>query len=278
MRRNLLVLGRGFIGNRLAKAFQAEQNEFSILDYQGVETTLDQHPKSRTIINCIGFTGENNVDDCEDQVNKTLQANTFMPFYLAEACVRRKLRLIHISSGCIFHYDYIKDVPLHEADTPNYFDLFYSRSKIYAEQGILPLCRSYPIVILRIRIPLDCIPHPKNILTKLIQFGKVIDTPNSITYLPTLICTIKNLLPKNVSGVFNVVNTGALSYPDILEEYRKFRPEFHYDVVSMKSLGLKRTNCLLSNQKLSHYYHPESVEDIIPSCVREYVRNEEAAR
>lgn len=275
MRKNLLVFGRGFIGNRLAKAFQCEQNQFTIIDYDGIETALDQFPKAKTIINAIGFTGTTNVDGCEENIEKTLVSNSFLPIYLAEACVRRGLRLIHISSGCIYHYDYIKDVPLNEDFWPDYFELFYSRSKIYSEQAIFPLCRQYPVLILRIRIPLDCTPHPKNILTKLIKFGKVIDTPNSVTYIPTLICAIKNLLPQNVSGIFNVVNTGGLHYPDILDEYKRYHPEYNYEIVDMESLGLKRTNCLLSNDKISHYYRPENVQDIIPSCVKKYVEIEE---
>ena len=136
------------------------------------------------IINCIGYTGERNVDDCENQKNKTMEANTVVPLVLGEVAARNNVKLVHISSGCIYRYDYATQRPITEDDPPDYYDLFYSRTKIYAEKALAFMAKKYNVLIARIRIPLDNRPHPRNILTKLLGFDRVIDVPNSLTYIP----------------------------------------------------------------------------------------------
>ena len=55
------------------------------------------------------------------------------PYLAWEVAFRNPVKLVHISSGCIYHYDYSKQKPITEKDVPDYYNLFYSRTKIYAE-------------------------------------------------------------------------------------------------------------------------------------------------
>ena len=129
MRGKILVLGKGFIGSRLAEEFGCEISDkmiYSLKDAEGLVKTFSP----AIIINAAGHTGRN-VDECELDKDKTLTANTFVPIILAEAAIRNNIRLIHISSGCIYHYDYFQDNPIGEEKAPDFFELFYSRTKIY---------------------------------------------------------------------------------------------------------------------------------------------------
>jgi len=118
------------------------------------------------------------------------------------------------------------------------------------------MAKEYGILILRIRIPLDNRPHPKNILTKLIKYGRVIDIPNSVTYLPDFLKALRHLLKIKAYGIFNTVNKYGLRYPDLLEVYKKYVPDFTYTVIDYKKLGLVRTNLVMSVKKLEKQVLP----------------------
>jgi 3,5-epimerase/4-reductase len=268
----ILVLGKGYLGEKVGQGLGASISGRYISSYAGAESEIKKF-RPKIIINCIGVTGRRNVDDCELEKDKTLAANSFLPLILAEVALRNKMRLVHISSGCIFHYDYSKDSPITEEGQPDFFELFYSRTKIYSETPLKMLSAKYPILIVRPRILLDNKPHSRNLLTKLIKYRKVINIPNSVTYLPDFIKALKHLIRINASGIYNVVNKGALSYPELMRIYKKYVPGFNYSVVSFPKLNLVRTNLILSTRKLEkNGFRVRPVKGILEECVREYVR------
>jgi len=272
MQNKILVLGKGFIGNKLQEEFQADISQQIFSCFTDAEKEIKRFNPG-TIINCIGITGKNNVDDCEKVLDDALMANTFVPIMLGEVALRYGIRLVHISSGCIYHYDYSKNIPLNEEDLPDFFELFYSRTKIYSEQALETLSHKYPILIVRIRIPLDNQPHPKNVLTKLINYKKVIDIPNSITYIPDFIKALKHLIEINAIGLFNVVNKGGLRYPQLLDIYKKYVPDFQYEVIDFKKLNLVRSNLILSTEKLEKTgFKVRDIHEVLEECVKNYIK------
>ncbi|MFH0827345.1 MAG: sugar nucleotide-binding protein [Candidatus Omnitrophota bacterium] len=271
MKNKILILGKGFIGERLQEAFQCALSAKFIRSFKDVQGEINKY-KPHILINCIGHTGARNVDDCERDKDKTLFANTYIPLLLAEAALRNRIKLVHISSGCIYHFDYAKDKPITEERPPDFFDLYYSRTKIYAEKGLEALFKEADILILRIRIPLDNRPHPRNILSKLITYKKVIDLPNSLTYIPDFIKALKHLLRKDASGIYHVVNQGGLRYPDLLDVYKKYVPGFQYKIIDYKKLNLVRTNLLMSVRKLKDSGSPvRNIKEVLEECVKDYV-------
>lgn len=268
MKDKILIAGNGFVGNRLQKELNCEVTEDRINNYDDAEKLLTKF-KPDILINCIGFTGKN-VDECELRKDKTLFANTFVPIMLAEAAIRANIRFAHISSGCIYQFDYEKDLPIKEDRTPDYFDLFYSRSKIYTDRSLELLTAKYPFLFLRIRVPLDDRPHPKNLLDKLINYKKVIDTPNSVTYIPDFILAVRHLIDIRASGIFNVVNRTALAYPELLDVYKKYVPDFRYEVI--QQLKLARTNLILSTDKLEQAgFRVRDIHEVLEECVKNYL-------
>lgn len=271
MKDKVLILGRGYIGNRLQEELRCGLSDRKIYSYRDVEEEIEKF-KPEVIINCIGHIG-GNVDDCEKDVDKTLIANTFIPIILAEMALRNNIRLIHISSGCIYHYDYSKDKPIDEDKEPDFFELYYSRTKIYSDQALAILSKKFPILIVRIRVPLDNCPHPRNLLTKLINYKKIIDLPNSITYIPDFIDALKHLIKINAKGIYNVVNKGALRYPELMEIHKRYVPDFKYEVIDYKKLNLVRTNLILSTEKLEKTgFKVKDIHEVLEECVKEYIK------
>ena len=271
MNNKILIFGNGFISGRLAEEFDCEVSDKKIYSFKDAEEEINKF-RPAIIINCIGYTGRN-VDDCELDKDKTLMSNTFVPFILAEVALRNNIRLVHISSGCIYHFDYSKDHPIDEDKVPDYFELFYSRSKIYSEQTLKVLAKKYPILIIRIRIPLDNRPHPKNLLTKLIKYKKVINIPNSVTYIPDFIKASKHLIGIGAIGIYNVVSKGALIYPELLDIYKRYVPDFEFQVIDYETLNLVRTNLILSTKKLEQTgFKVRDIKETLEECVQDYVK------
>ncbi len=270
--KKVLILGRGFIGLRLQQALGCAISEEKIYNFQDAEAQLERYNPG-IVINCVGYTGEKNIDGCELKKDKTLTANTFIPILLAEACLRREIKLIHISSGCIYHYDYSADAPIKEDREQDFFELYYSRTKIYAEKVLAHLCKKYDILIPRIRIPLDDRPHPRNILTKLIEYKRVIDLPNSLTYLPDFFAALKHLIKIDARGIYNLVNDGPLRFPQLMEVYKKYNPGFSYEVIDFKQLNLSRTNLILSTEKLKDSgFKVRAIQEVLEECVQSYLK------
>ena len=140
-----LIFGKGFIGTRVQQELSCDMATKRIRSFEDVMQEIEKfNPK--IIINCIGYTGEN-VDQCELDKDKALSANTFLPILLAEAALRQKIKFIHISSGCIYHFNYQNSKPLTEEDMPDFLYLFYSRTKIYSERALTVLSKENNILI-----------------------------------------------------------------------------------------------------------------------------------
>lgn len=272
MKDKILILGKGFIGSRIQEELGCAVSEEKITSFKDAQEIINKH-NPKVIINCIGYTGQN-VDQCELEIDKCLTANAFVPLILAEAVARSKenVKLVHISSGCIYHYDYDNDPPIKEIKVPDFFDLFYSRTKIYSEAGLYILSSKRDILITRIRIPLDNRPHPRNLLNKLISYRRVIDMPNSITYIPDFLKALRHLLEIDARGLYNIVNKGALKYPELLEIYRKYAKDFKYEIIP--DLGsLVRTNLILSTEELEKTgFKMRDVHEVLEECVRDYLK------
>lgn len=273
MNKKILILGNGFIGQNLQKEFVCTMDGSLIRSFEDAQNLVDKY-KPKVVINCIGITGKNNVDDCELVKDQALLANSFIPVMLAEACLRRKIKLVHISSGCIFNFDYKKDKPIKENSQDYFFGLFYSRTKIYSERALDALSKKYNILIPRIRIPLFNARHPKNILDKLLKYKKVIGLPNSVTYIPDFIKALKHLIKIDAKGIYNVVNKGVLSYPDLMRIYQKYNTSFEYSTVKFKELGIVRTNLVMSTKKLEKSgFKVRNINSVLEECVKEYLKS-----
>ena len=275
MNKGILIVGKGFIGERLRAALDCQITDTFIRSFSDAEKIIKKY-KPKVIINCIGITGKRNVDDCELQKEETLLANSFVPVILAEAALRNNVKLVHISTGCMFNYDYDKDKPIKEESKNYFFDLFYSRSKMYSDVALEALSRKYNILITRIRIPLLDKPHPKNIIDKLIRYKKIIDVPNSVTYIPDFIQAVKYLIKIDAQGIYNVVNKGGLRYPRLMRIYQRYAPEFKFLIIPLKKVGV-RTNLILSTAKLEKSgFKVRNINSVLEECVKGYI--EESSR
>jgi dTDP-4-dehydrorhamnose reductase len=252
--KNSIVFGNGWLGKKIANEFGGELCDIDILDTYKVKSIVAE-TQPDVVINCAGKCGNPNIDWCEkNEENRrlTTYVNGCGPAILLDAC--RSVGdafFVHLSSGCLW------DVPeshneITEEDFPNPVS-HYSETKVLGEMN---LRGKRDVLIVRLRMPLDDHPHPRNLIDKLSGFDKVIDTPNSVTYVPTLTSAIEHLVEQRRTGIYNVCD-GVTSAAELMKMYRDYVDKDHkFEVVSAEelySIGLVkagRSNCRLSTRKL----------------------------
>ncbi|MFQ3650135.1 MAG: sugar nucleotide-binding protein [Gemmataceae bacterium] len=259
----LLVFGaRGYLGQSILGRYPSARGcSLDIADRAAVASELDAIAPS-VVINCAGKTGRPNVDWCEDHKPQTLRANVTGPLVLLEECLRRGIYLVHFSSGCIYQGDNAGQ-GWSESDPPNYYGSFYSRTKAWSDQ----MLAEFPVLVLRLRMPFDGTTAERNLIMKIRKYNRLLTEPNSITYLPDLLQVLDTLMTRRATGVYNVVNPGAISPYEIMQMYREvIDPSVCFEPLELHHLGqltrAGRSNCLLNTAKLQR-------EGLILAPVRE---------
>jgi dTDP-4-dehydrorhamnose reductase len=250
MSRILLFGGRGYLGHHFHQVYpHAVVADADIADAEAISTLLDR-VDSDIVINCAGRTGRPNVDWCESHRAETFRSNVQGPLVLLDECLRRDRYLVHLSSGCIYEGD--NDCSGYsEEDPPNFTGSFYSRSKTLSDQ----LLGDFPVLTLRLRMPFDGTTSERNLLMKLRQYSRVLDVPNSLTALPDFLFAASRLIDRRATGIWNIVNEGAISPFEIMCRYRDLvDPAHRFERLALEDLAevtrAGRSNCVLSTAKL----------------------------
>ena len=275
-REKILVFGaNGWIGGQFVMLLQREGVEYVVSKSRlgdDSDDTIESEILSATpthVACFIGRThgpGNNTIDYLEggpDKLAINMRDNLYGPLLLAELCRKFNIHLTYIGSGCIFKYDdehSVNGKPFDEEDIPNYFGSSYSVVKGYTDRAM----HQYDNVLnVRMRMPISHEKNPRNLITKITSYKKILNLPNSVTVLPELLPILLELMKKRETGTLNLVNHGCMEHTDILEAYKKeIDPSHAFEMIadSDKSnfadkLRSSRSNCYLSTDRLASLTH-----------------------
>jgi 3,5-epimerase/4-reductase len=211
-----IVFGaRGYIGSRLAQAFPGFLGSTAdIADQEAVQVELKTRNPA-IVINCAGKSGFPNIDWCEDHKRETLRSNVLGPLVLLNECLTKDIRLVHIGSACVFDGD--NDGKGHsECDAPNFSGSYYARTKAVADRLLL----EHPVLVLRLRMPFDDTDHSRSLISRLLNYPRVVDSQNSMTYVPDFVAAAVALIERGATGVYHLVNPGTISPFEIVCRYK----------------------------------------------------------
>jgi len=233
------------------------------LDYTNGALLRDALLRDRPefLINAAGFTGKPNVDACELHKAECLLGNSVLPGIVADACAEAGVPWGHVSSGCIYSGARPDGSGFAEDDPPNFTFRagrcsFYSGSKDLGEEVL----SGRPNVFLwRLRIPFDNVDNPRNYLTKLMRYARLLEAENSISHLGEFAeATFACWSHRAPFGTYNVTNPGRVTTHEIVELIRKsgvctkefsfFASEEEFMQVAAKT---PRSNCVMDSSKLS---------------------------
>ena len=137
------------------------------------------------------------------------------------------------------------------------------------------LLREYEnVCTLRVRMPISSdLSNPRNFITKITRYNKVVNIPNSMTVLDELLPISIEMAKRNCRGIWNFTNPGVVSHNEILEMYRDYiDPEFkwmNFDLEEQaKVIVAPRSNNELDATKLKNEF-PEMLS--IKESILEHV-------
>jgi dTDP-4-dehydrorhamnose reductase len=263
-----LLGGSGYVGQAYQALFKRKGLSFrnlrrSELDYADAGTLASalRADKPEFLINAAGYTGKPNVDACELHKAECLQGNAVLPGIVAQACEQAGVPWGHVSSGCIYSGDGPGGNGFTELDEPNFtfrsnHCSFYSGTKALGEEVLA----GHPnVFIWRLRIPFDGVDNPRNYLTKLMRYPRLLEATNSISELDEFVDATLACWTKRVPfGIYNVTNPGKVTTREVVELIRSsgvctkdfafFSSEDEFMRTAAKT---PRSNCVMDGSKLA---------------------------
>lgn len=284
----ILILGKGYIGNYLAK--HSTNTNHEVLHYSKAELeysneqTFSNFLKENNpdwIINTSGYTGKPNVDACEKDAWNCYHYNVTVPLILTKVANSLNIPIIHIGSGCIYT-GYKKQFT--EEDPSNFGveqinSSFYSKTKDAFEK----LSQHMERYIFRIRIPFNGVPEPKNYLWKILHYENLISMPNSLTNVDELVEFTYKFIEKDPvvgipkPGIYNVVNTDTIdakTVVELLKQNNLTNPNWKFIDINEAQFLVERSNCDLSTNKIKDL--GLKLQPILPSiaaAIQQYKRS-----
>lgn len=98
--------------------------------------------------------------------------------------------------------------------------------------------------------------NPRNFITKITRYARVVNIPNSMTILDELLPISIEMAKRNLTGIWNFTNPGVVSHNEILEMYRDYiDPSFKWNNFTIEEQSeviiAPRSNNELDASKLS---------------------------
>ncbi|KAI7775885.1 hypothetical protein SLS64_011210 [Diaporthe eres] len=257
--RFLIWGGEGWVAGHLKNILEKQGKDVhtTVVRNQNREEVLQEldRVKPTHVLNAAGCTGRPNVDWCEDHKEETMRSNVIGTLNLTDCCYLKGIHCTVFATGCIYQYDekHPWDGPGYtETDPANFAGSFYSETKAHVEE----VMKYYTnCLILRLRMPVSDDLHPRNFVTKIAKYDRVVDIPNSNTILHDLLPASILLAEHGDTGIYNFTNPGAISHNEVLTLFRDIvRPGYTWKNFTLeeqaKVIKAGRSNCKLDHTKL----------------------------
>jgi dTDP-4-dehydrorhamnose reductase len=260
--------GSGYVGaayqarlKRKGIAFRnLRRSEVNYSDVGTLRAALERD-RPEFLINAAGYTGKPNVDACELHKAECLLGNAVLPGIVAQACEDAGIPWGHVSSGCIYSGDGPGTKGFTELDPPNFtfrtnHCSFYSGTKGLGEEVLAGHPNHF---VWRLRIPFDGIDNPRNYLTKLMRYPRLLEARNSISQLDEFVEATLACWTKRVPfGTYNVTNPGSVTTREVVDLIRRSgvcTKEFSFfsseDEFMRTAAKTPRSNCVMDSSKLA---------------------------
>ena len=205
----------------------------------------------------------NTIDYLEDQLYENVRDNLYGVMLLALLCQKWHKHYLYLGTGCIFSWDTRQDQTpkIKDATYPDFFGSAYSCVKGFTDD----LCRLFPNVCnCRIRMPIVNWEHSRNFITKIANYPKIFNMPNSMTYLPEMIPVMIHMSISEATGTYNLTNPGWIDHNTVLQLYKQYVKKDHeYMLVETErdlQLLSKRSNNVLDTHKLEEYCRQHALQ------------------
>ena len=261
-----LLGSTGYVGECFKQHLQRQNLDFITL---GRSDTAGYHVDQLTaklkqegvdfLICAAGFTGKPNVDACEIQKSQCLDGNAVLPGFLSQVAAAAGIKWGHVSSGCIYNGAAANPSGFLETDVPNFSFRtnncsFYSGTKALGEEVLAEDKNCY---VWRLRIPFNNVDSPRNYLSKLMRYDRLLEAENSLSNLDDYVNACLQCVTETIpTGVYNLTNPGSVKTSEVVaklvehgltdDNFSFFESEAEFMQLAAKT---PRSNCVLDSSK-----------------------------
>jgi len=217
-----IIGASGHVGSQFSKVLGTNElilwshKDLEILSKQAVERRIAS-TDADVIVNMAAF---HNTDSCEDDPAKAFAVNAVGTHYVAKSCVKHNKKMVYASTDYVFGQDLKRKKPYVESNPVGPVNV-YGCTKVAGEELVRATCADHLIIrtsnLFGGEVP-DKIPSfPEMIAERArrkLSLKVIADQIMSPTYTHDLVEKTLELLRKNATGTFHIVNSGQCSWYD----------------------------------------------------------------
>jgi len=262
----IVVVGNGYIGQCYAKygGYDVISSDQFRFDGKNFDELCKHISKYDVVINAVAKT-DTRWTERRENFHDLWLTNVVFVGLLSEWCNKNSKKFVHLSTIDLYgnQHDITKTI-----EDQRDLDLRteYRLSKYASER----MCHDDDL-ILRIRLPFDDTPHPKNLLVKLQKFNKFYRLASGYTYTKDLVKVTKILLESKENGVFNIESSTSCSVFYIAKDLLDLPATNGMDMNSDNVIGeFDQSGIAVFNvaniDKVTQYYEMTDLDSSIISC------------
>lgn len=270
----ILLVGRGHIATILRRYLQISDADH----YQGQMQDFEWPATWSRYDAVVNTAGKTDLAWCEANKGESFEHNVIAPLRMMRK-VPKDIPFIHLSSGCVWDGPFPAIGLAFTPNEPPTPACHYSWTKAACDALMMQESQlGRKLAILRPRQVFSELKHPRNTLTKLLGYPKLIDTPNSMTSAAEIVKTVKGLVqePRLIESprIINVYNPGYITpYMfgcRLAEAGLRQKPERLEKEELDKTLVPKRVDVVMEDWWFEHNFHPTEIEDAIEITINSY--------
>jgi len=262
LNKKVLLIGKGHLGSYLQSLWQIPTELHWTREMEQLDAATLQRLNPEAII-CTA--GKTDLRWCEDNAAECFRCNVSAPvgvYRAVKKAFNNAIPYIHLSSGCVWDGPYRPDGKPFGPNDPATPACFYAWTKASCDALLMDEATA-PLLILRPRQVYSPLASPRNTLTKLNSYPKLLDTPNSMTSADTIAKTIETALHAIDTRVWN----------RILNVYER-KPSSPYEVGTfLAQAGCRSMPEKLTKSDLDSWHKPKRVDAVIEDLFFEELIN-----
>lgn len=249
----IIVIGRGQVGTAMREALADHEIHHWTQDIDELTPYIITQIKPDAIINAAGKT---DLKWCEENPRETVRCNIEAPVSLYQRITSlnkksgKPIRFLHFSSGCIWDGPYDEEGKPFTPNHPPRPAALYTWTKASCDELLL---REDPknVAVLRPRQVYSSQRSPRNTITKLNSYPRLVTTPNSMSSMEIIVKTVKYCLtsPSDWNGIWNIYDRGITT---------------PFEVGKMLAeVGLREMPVALDKSELDTFHKPKRVDTVL---------------
>ena len=279
MKQRVLLIGKGHLGSYLKELWKLPAELHWTREMAELDAATLKRLNPDVVVNTAGKT---DLRWCEDNAAECFRCNVSAPigvYRAVKTAFNNKVPYIHLSSGCVWDGPYRPDGKPFQPNDPPTPACFYAWTKAACDSMLMDEATS-PLLLLRPRQVYSPLAAPRNTLTKLNGYPRLLDTPNTMTSADTVARTIEIVLESKDAKVFNrilnVYERGVSSPFEVgtfLAEAGCRKPPEKLTKSDLDTWHKpKRVDAVIEDKFFEELVKPPSVQDELKRNIKLYAR------